>query len=46
MQSHAKQINDISNAKDLTSLFPQFNNVIVELKNKKIDKDKNGCAIF
>ena len=35
MQEQAKQINILSNDKDITLLLPQLNNILVDLKNKK-----------
>ena len=46
MLEQAKQINDISNAQDITNLFPQYNNILNELKSKKTRNDKSSCSIF
>lgn len=47
MMEQARQINALSKAEDITHLFPQYNNILNELKNKK--SSKNGgtnCNIF
>jgi GTPase SAR1 family protein/uncharacterized protein YnzC (UPF0291/DUF896 family) len=46
MQEHARQINAISQAEDITHLFPQYNDILKELKNKKPDKKGISCSIF
>lgn len=46
MRDQAIQLNEISNAEDITQLFPQFNNVIVELKKKKSKEGSSSCLIF
>lgn len=38
MQEHTKQINAFSKAEDITHLFPQYNGILKELKNKKPNK--------
>ena len=34
MRDQAKQINDISKADNIANLFPQYNNILDELKKK------------
>ena len=46
MQEQAKQINALSKAEDITHLFPQYNNILVELKNKKSNKGGGSCLVF
>jgi len=35
MRDIAKHINDVSKAENISNLFPQYNNILKELKNKK-----------
>ena len=42
MKEQAEQLNKLSNANDITQLFPTFNNIITELKTKT----KTNCLIF
>ena len=42
MKGQAEQLNTMSKAEDITQLFPNFNNVITELKTKS----KSNCMIF
>ncbi len=42
MKEQAEQLNKLSQANDITQLFPTFNNIITELKNKS----KTKCSIF
>jgi len=42
MRNRAKQLNTMSKTDDISQLFPSFNNVINELKNKS----KTSCLIF
>ena len=42
MKDQAEQLNAMSKAEDITQLFPNFNNVITELKSKS----KSNCSIF
>ena len=42
MKNQAEQLNTMSKAEDITQLFPNFNNVITELKTKS----KSNCIIF
>jgi len=46
MQEHAKQINAFSKAEDITHLFPQYNGILKELKNKKPNKQGASCIVF
>ena len=46
MQEHAKQINAFSKAEDITHLFPQYNGILKELKNKKTNKQGASCIVF
>ena len=47
MRDQAKHINDISKAENLSNLFPQYNNILNELKNKKPEKAKSSnCNVF
>lgn len=46
MQEQAKQINALSKAEDITHLFPQYNNILVELKNKKSNKGGGSYLVF
>lgn len=45
MQDHAKQINAFSKAEDITHLFPQYNDILKELRNKKVNKG-TSCIII
>ena len=42
MRNRAKQLDTMSKTDDISQLFPSFNNVINELKNKS----KTSCLIF
>jgi len=46
MKSHAQQLNDISKANDIIQLFPKFNEVINQLKEKSESKKESKCSIF
>ena len=46
MQEHARQINAISQAEDITHLFPQYNDILKEFKNKKPENKGTSCLIF
>lgn len=47
MRDQAKHINDISKAENISNLFPQYNNILNELKNKKPEKANNThCITF
>ena len=47
MRDQAKQINDISKADNIANLFPQYNKILDELKNKKPDKaNSSHCIVF
>ena len=47
MRDQAKQINDISKADNIANLFPQYNKILDELKNKKPDKaNSSHCFVF
>ena len=47
MRDQAKHINDISKAENISNLFPQYNNIFNELKNKKPETAKNThCIMF
>lgn len=45
MKEQAQQINALSKAEDITHLFPQYNNILKELRNKKSKKSDN-CNVF
>ena len=44
MKNQAEQLNAMSNAEDITQLFPKFNNVITELKSKS--NTNSSCILF
>ena len=47
MRDQAKHINDISKAENISNLFPQHNNILKELKNKKPEKASiSSCIVF
>ena len=46
MKSYAQQLNDISKANDITQLFPKFNEVINQLKEKSESKKESKYSIF
>ena len=47
MRDQAKHINDISKAENISNLFPQYNNILKELKNKKPEKASiSNCIVF
>jgi len=47
MRDQAKQINDISKADNIANLFPQYNKILDELKNKKPEKaNTSHCILF
>ena len=47
MRDQAKHINDISKAENISNLFPQYNNILKELKNKKPEKaSSSNCIVF
>ena len=46
MKDIAKRINDFSKADNITLLFPQYNEIFKELKNKFPNKQETSCLIF
>ena len=47
MRDQAKHINDISKAENISNLFPQYNNILKELKNKKpVKASSSNCIVF